>query len=153
MHRLTYAVAVIDVIILFSLCSKYWNFFFNHSDFDTTLFTKQFYQEATEDEKHLVERHLLYLILPLLIMLIAKTYFGVRWIRLKFTRNALSTFYVVSMAFYFALVVQQIMILTTGWEVFSTIYKVECIAMMNGCIINWVFLHMHMNYVDRMHFR
>ena len=102
---MTYAVAVIDVIILFSLCSKYWNFFFNHSDFDTTLFTKEFYQEATEAEKHLVERHLLYLILPLLIMLIAKTYFGIRWIKLRFTRNALSTFYVVSMAFYFALVV------------------------------------------------
>ena len=25
--------------------------------------------------------------------------------------------------------------------------------MMNACVINWVFLHMHMNYVDRMHFK
>ena len=86
-------------------------------------------------------------------MLIAKTYFGVRWIRSKFTRNALSTFYVVSMAFYWALVVQQIMILMTGWRVFSTGFKVECIALSNACIINWVFLSMYMNYVDRMHFQ
>lgn len=52
-----------------------------------------------------MEWHLLELLFPLFLLLFAKMWVGVRWIRLKFTRNALSTFYVVSMAFYGSLVV------------------------------------------------
>ena len=95
---------------------------------------------------------MLELIFPLLILVIAKMRYGIRWIRSKFTRNSLSTFYVVSWAFYGALTVQLIMLIMTGWRIFSTFAKVVCGLTMNASIISWVFLTMHMKFVDRMHF-
>lgn len=34
LHRLTYAVAVVDVLIFIYMVSKYYSFFFKHADFD-----------------------------------------------------------------------------------------------------------------------
>lgn len=48
LHRLTYAVAALDICICLGMANQYFQFIFNHSDFDTDIFTDEFYNQSTE---------------------------------------------------------------------------------------------------------
>ena len=103
LHRLTYSVAVVDVIIVLVLINFYAQFTFNHNQFDDSLFSEEFVKTTSREQKENVESRLLTVIFPIFMLLFGKMWVGVRWIRLKYSRNSLSTFYVVSFAFYFAM--------------------------------------------------
>ena len=109
--------------------------------------------EYNDHEIREVEKRLLYIIFPLMLLLFFKMWYGLRWMRLKFARNALSTFYIVSFSFYFAFFFQMVMILMTGWKTFSVNVKVWLFLGLNSAVVNWVFLHMQIKFIDRIHYQ
>ena len=48
LHRLTYAVAALDILICVGMANQYFQFIFNHSDFDASIFTDEFHRASTE---------------------------------------------------------------------------------------------------------
>ena len=93
----TIVLIIFDVVLVVLASIVVFQFSLNTSE---SHFQPEFVENNNRDAQNDVENHYVVLMLPNIIFLFFKTGAGVRWMRLKCTRPAYQTYYLLSWSFY-----------------------------------------------------
>ena len=117
-----------------------------------TDFTEDFKSRTTFEQRSNVENNYVRLMIPVIVVLYYKTYKGLLWIRRRFTRAAMQTYYMMSIAFYASYFAQGTFLMLFTWNVYRWNFK--SLLMFNLCVIPplWIIVVLNMRFLDRQAF-
>ena len=137
-----------DIFQLALQLSFFINFSFNTKSGD---FQEDIDPPFDEDQEAYVHIETFFLIItfPLAVMLVYKTYYGLRWVKLKFTRPALQSYFQISWAFYTAFFIQTFYIMIFTWPIFSNTNRALLTMQIACCPPFFILMQLHMIYEDK----
>lgn len=145
-------VVLIDITLLISIIFLY----ILKETHDAAKFFFRDPETIPENERNDIEKHFFYVYLPLILLLIGKTYSGLRWWCFsKNSRKEYQTFYILSCSFYFAWFYTSIAVLTVqinkDWMSYKYIWST--IFTLGLCVFGFINIAVHMNEKDKRYFR
>lgn len=138
-------VVIIDIILSFASAALIIDFGLGS---DSNHFLPEYVKDH-EDELSEVETYTVLLLLPNVIVLLMKTFYGIRWMYLDYKRSAYQTYYMTSQSFYTSFTIQEIMIIIFSWKVFNKVIRYGQITAVISCFIVHFFMRMNMKFLDK----
>ena len=78
-----------------------------------------------------------------------KTAMGIRWIKMKFKRTAMQTYYSLSISYYAAFVIQGSYLLIFTWNAFNNYIRGLFVYSIVICVPAAILLTIYMKWIDR----
>ena len=95
-------VVIIDIMLCLACLTTIYLCMFGT---DESHFLQSYVENHTEDVLNEVEVFVVLLLMPIMVMVFIKTYYGLRWMCLKYTRSSYQTYYLISMSTYASYVI------------------------------------------------